>query len=38
MNVTEWTDAYGVQDWRIIKSSYGKLVWVGFEPTVLNPV
>ena len=29
----KWTDADGVHYWRIYRSSYRKLVWVGFEPT-----
>ena len=33
MSVAEWTDIYGIHNWRIIWSSYRKLVWVGFEPT-----
>ena len=28
-----WADADGVHHWRIFRSNYRKLVWVGFEPT-----
>ena len=28
----EWIDAYGIHHWRIFRSSYRKLAWVGFEP------
>ena len=34
MNVTEGADMYSIRDWRIIWSSYRKLVWVAFVPTV----
>ena len=33
MSVAEWVDTYGIHHWRILWSSYRKLVWVGFEPT-----
>ena len=36
MSVAEWTDACGIHHWRIIWSSYRKLTWVGFEPTIMN--
>ena len=31
--VREWIDRYGIHHWRIFRSSYQKLAWVGFEPT-----
>ena len=31
--VAEWIDSYGVYHWRIFRSGYRKLAWVGFEPT-----
>ena len=34
MSVAEWADTYGVHHWRILRSSYRKLAWVGFEPTI----
>ena len=33
MSAAEWTDTYGIHHWRILRSSYRKLAWVGFEPT-----
>ena len=33
MSVAEWADMHGVHHRRIVWSSYGKLAWVGFEPT-----
>ena len=33
MLVAEWIDTYGIHHWRIFRSSYRKLAWVGFEPT-----
>ena len=33
MSVAEWTDGYGIYRWTILRSSYGKLAWVEFEPT-----
>ena len=33
MSVAEWSDTYGIHQWRIIWSSYRKLAWGGFEPT-----
>ena len=30
--VDEWIDTYGIHQSRISRSSYWKLVWVGFEP------
>ena len=33
MSAAKWTDTYGIQHWRILRSSYRKLAWVGFEPT-----
>ena len=33
ISVAEWVDTYGIYHWRILWSSYKKLVWVGFEPT-----
>ena len=33
MSVAEWADTYGIHHWLILWSSYGKLSWVGFEPT-----
>ena len=32
MSAAEWTDTYGIHHWRILRSSYRKLGWVGFEP------
>ena len=32
--VAEWIDTYGIQHWRIFRSSCRKLTWVGFEPTI----
>ena len=29
----QWIDTYGIHHWRIFRSSYRKLAWVGFEPT-----
>ena len=29
----EWIDTYGINNWRIFRSSYRKLIWVGFKPT-----
>ena len=29
----EWVDTYGIHHWRILWSSYRRLVWLGFEPT-----
>ena len=31
--VAEWIDTHGIQHWRIFRSSYRKLAWVGFETT-----
>ena len=31
--VAEWIYTYGIHHWRIPRSSYRKLAWVGFEPT-----
>ena len=31
--IAEWIDTYGTHHWRIFRSSYEKLAWVGFEPT-----
>ena len=33
MNLTKWTDTYGIHHWKIIWSSYKILTWVAFEPT-----
>ena len=33
MSVAEWIDTYDIRQWRIIWSSYRKLVRKGFEPT-----
>ena len=33
MSAAEWADTYGIHYWRILRSSYRKLAWVGFEPT-----
>ena len=30
--VTEWINTYGIHHWRIFRSSYKKLAWMGFEP------
>ena len=32
MSVAEWTDIYGIHHWKILRSSYRKLTWVGFRP------
>ena len=32
MFAAEWIDTDGIQHWRIFRSSYGNLAWVGFEP------
>ena len=32
--VTKCIDTYGIHHWRIFRSSYTKLAWVGFEPTI----
>ena len=32
--VAEWSDTYGIHHRKIIRSSYRRLAWVGFEPTV----
>ena len=29
----EWSDTYGIQHWRIFRSSNRKVAWVRFEPT-----
>ena len=34
--VGEWIDTYGIYQWRILRSTYRKLVWVGFEPTTIE--
>ena len=31
--VVEWINTYGIHHWRIFRSSYRKLAWVGSEPT-----
>ena len=31
--VAEWIDTYGTHHWKIFRSSYRKLAWVGFELT-----
>ena len=33
MSVAEWADKYGTHHWQILRSSYRKLAWVGFQPT-----
>ena len=33
MSVAEWANTYDIHHWQILWSSYGKLTWVGFEPT-----
>ena len=33
MSVVEWTDIHGIHHSAILRSSYRKLVWVGFKPT-----
>ena len=37
MRVAGWTDTYGIHNsrihWRILRSGYRKLAWVGFTPT-----
>ena len=32
--VAEWIDAYGIHHWRIFRSDYRNLAWVGFESTL----
>ena len=32
MSAAEWTDTYGIHHWRILRSNYRMLAWVGFEP------
>ena len=32
MSVVEWADTYGGHHWQIFWSSYGKLLWGGFQP------
>ena len=34
MSVAEWADKYGIHHSQILWSSYRKLAWVGFEPTI----
>ena len=34
MSAAEWIDTYVIQHWRILRSSYRKLAWVGFQPMV----
>ena len=31
MNVAEWADTYGINNWRILSDSYRKLSWAEFE-------
>ena len=33
MSVAEWIDRYGIHHWTILRSSYRKLAWLGFEFT-----
>ena len=33
MLVAEWIDTYGIHHWRIFRSSYRNLAWVGYEST-----
>ena len=34
MSVAEWSnDTYGIHHWSVVRSSYRKLAWVGFEAT-----
>ena len=28
----EWIDTYGINHWRIFRSNYRMLAWIGFEP------
>ena len=28
----KWTDIHGIHHWMILRISYRKLAWVGFEP------
>ena len=37
MSAAEWTDTYCIHHWRILRSSYRNLVWVGFEPATEFP-
>ena len=37
MSVAEWDDTYGIGHWRVLWSSYRKLLWKGFEPTTTEP-
>ena len=32
MSITKWTDTYGMHYWSVLRITYRKLVWVGFEP------
>ena len=34
LSAAQWSDTYGIHHWTIIWSSYRKLAWVGFEPTM----
>ena len=34
MSEAEWTDIYGIYHWTILRSSYRKSAWVGFESTI----
>ena len=34
VSVAEYIDAYVIHHWRVFRSSYRKLAWVGFEPTI----
>ena len=36
MSMRKWTVADGVHHWRILKGSYRKLVWEGFEPAKIE--
>ena len=31
VNVVEWADTHGIHHWMILRSSFRKLIWVGFE-------
>ena len=31
--VAEWIGKYGIHNWMILRSSYKKMAWMGFEPT-----
>ena len=38
MSVAKWADKYGIHNWRILWTSYGKFAWVVFEPATIEPL